>query len=320
MSGHLERIVRKSGVPDIVEVLSERLGATDLQSLLLEVFGRRAQAGSPGELLSRYTQSRFTTPSPVDPRERHAFDALAFSLLPEGFEGMELAPVAPLGATAVVTGTSQKRIVSTVRNSEVAADPTNALALECAVRRRQLIADDPRSARPVKLAASQRVVRAQQIPDHPSFFAHFRLFALCSAGRDGGSFGFELESLREQVDFHLRLLAAWREQGARVGSVHVPVTPLEDGPSAEVLRERVVAPLAAAHPGVRLDVDPDREQGRAYYRALCFHVNVADPDGEMLQVGDGGFTDWTQQLVPSRKERLLISAMGTERVLQVFRA
>ena len=67
------------------------------------------------------------------------------------------------------------------------------------------------------------------------------------------------------------------------------------------------------------EIDPEREQGRGYYRTLCFHVNVRDPEGSFLQIGDGGFTDWTQQLVQSRKERLLVSGMGTERVLQVFR-
>ena len=318
MSGLLERIVRKAGVPELVEVLAQRLGASDLQSLLLEVYRRRAHAGTPGDLLARYAKSRFSTPSPVDVANRLAFDTLAFSLLPEGFEALELSPVAPLGATAVVTGTSQNRIVSTARNSEVAADTTNALALECALRRKEQLAADPRSAATVKLAASQRLVRAQQIPDQPNFFAHFRLFGLCSAGRDAGSFRFELEQLAEHVGFHVGLLEGWRARGAAVGSIQVPVTPLEGGPSYDVVRERVLAPLGAAHPEVRFEIDPERQQGRDYYRTLCFHVNVEAPDGELLQICDGGFTDWTAQLVPSRKERLMISGLGTERVLQVF--
>ena len=33
---------------------------------------------------------------------------------------------------------------------------------------------------------------------------------------------------------------------------------------------------------------------------------------------DGGFTDWTQQLLSNRKERLLISGMGSERFVSVF--
>jgi len=33
---------------------------------------------------------------------------------------------------------------------------------------------------------------------------------------------------------------------------------------------------------------------------------------------DGGFTDWTQQLLSNRKERLLISGMGSERFVFCF--
>ena len=286
------------------------------QSLLLEVQRRRAAAGSPGTLVERYTKSRFTRPSRVAPAALLEVDRLAFSLLPAGFEAIELSPLAPLGATVVVTGTSQNRIVSTVRGSEVANDPTNALALECAVRRASCLARNPRGADPVRLAASQRVVRAQSFDD-PALSAHFRLFALCSAGRDPGSLGFELESLPVQVAFHVRLVRAWRDRGAAVGRVRVPVTPLPGGPSADVLQERVLAPLAQEYPEVEFGIDPSRRQGRGYYRSVCFHVYAAGPGGDEMQLADGGFTDWTQQLVGSRKERLLVSGVGSDRLAEL---
>src|ERR1700729_592448 len=50
---------------------------------------------------------------------------------------------------------------ATVRGTEVAADPTNGLALEAAARRHDLLRAAPRSAEPVRLAATQRVTRAQ---------------------------------------------------------------------------------------------------------------------------------------------------------------
>jgi|GEM_PF-4488011 len=34
---------------------------------------------------------------------------------------------------------------------------------------------------------------------------------------------------------------------------------------------------------------------------------------------DGGFTDWTQKLLSNRKERLLISGLGSERLLTCFK-
>lgn len=316
--GPLERIVRKTGVPDIVEVL-ERLGATDLQSLLLEVYRRRAGSGSVAGLLERYRNNRFARPSAHPPEDFTALDHLAYSLLPAGFEAIELSTVTPLGTTALVTGTSQNRIVSTVRNSEVAADCTNALALECAVRRLAHLDADPRSREPVQLATSQRLMRAQPLTD-PGHTTHFRLFGLCSAGRDTGSFSFELEHAVEHIGFHVSLLEAWREQGAAVGALHAPVTPLEDGPSAEVVAERVTRPLAERHPNVDFVIDETREQGRGYYGKLCFHVNVARPDGSSAQLADGGFTDWTQQLVGSKKERLMISGIGSERMAALLAA
>ena len=48
------RIARDAGVPELVELLADRLAPTDLQSLLLEVYARRARALAPNEVLRRY--------------------------------------------------------------------------------------------------------------------------------------------------------------------------------------------------------------------------------------------------------------------------
>ena len=47
--GPIERIVRQSEVADLVDILTERLAPTDLQSLLLEVY-RREGCPSPRPL------------------------------------------------------------------------------------------------------------------------------------------------------------------------------------------------------------------------------------------------------------------------------
>lgn len=36
--------------------------------------------------------------------------------------------------------------------------------------------------------------------------------------------------------------------------------------------------------------------------------------GELGEIGDGGFTDWTAGLIASKKERLLISGLGMDRL------
>jgi hypothetical protein len=63
--------------------------------------------------------------------------------------------------------------------------------------------------------------------------------------------------------------------------------------------------------------DPERLSGRGYYRALCFKVN-ARLDGELEEIGDGGFTDWGQRLAASSKERLLISGLGIDRLANIM--
>jgi hypothetical protein len=49
------------------------------------------------------------------------------------------------------------------------------------------------------------------------------------------------------------------------------------------------------------------------YAGLCFKVHAAF-GGPELEVGDGGFVTWTGQLLGSRKERLLISGYGIDRI------
>lgn len=43
-------------------------------------------------------------------------------------------------------------------------------------------------------------------------------------------------------------------------------------------------------------------------------LSGSDFTSVMLEFGDGGFTDWSQRLVASSKERLLISGLGIDRV------
>lgn len=175
----LQRILREAGAPDLIEVLADRLTPTDLQSLLLEVYRRRAAKITAATLLSQHAQNRFVRPAVTDPQVLLAFDQLAFAHSCPPYTPVELAPVAPLGACSTVA-------------------------------------------------------------------------------------------------------------------------------------------LAAAHPGVRVGFDPDRADGRAYYTAACFHIFAGDGGGREYQIGDGGFTNWTQQLLGSAKERLLITGLGTERLCSLF--
>jgi hypothetical protein len=85
------------------------------------------------------------------------------------------------------------------------------------------------------------------------------------------------------------------------------------------VRERVIEPLRAEFPGVPIRFDLSRLEGLGYYTGLCMKVSGTDPTGLRLPFADGGFTNWTQRLLNDRKERLLISGIGTEAICARFR-
>lgn len=306
----LQRLERETGVAGLAEVLAERLDPSDLHSLLLEVFRRRAAARTPADVLAEQAANRFARPAGLDPRVALEWDRLAFASLPAGFTPMELSPVCPLGTNSAVATVSQNKTLTTTRGLEVVADGTNVLALECALRRRESLRAAPGAPDVVRLAASHRVLRTQAYAD-PRFLPHFRLFHLCTAGRDRGSGRFESEALVEQVGFGLHAVGAFL--GPRV-RLRVALTDLAAETPRERWTETLVSPLRAAFPAAEIDFDQARSSGRGYYRDLCFKLYAAPVGGEPAEIGDGGFVDWTAQLLSDAKERLCISGFGSERI------
>lgn len=307
----LARILAEAGCPELVEILAGRLKPGDLQSLLMEVYARRAGGMKPAALLQAYRANRFVRPSAVDPAAFAAFDQAAFALLPPGFEALELSPLCPLGTCAAVAPVPQNNIIGGLRGTEVVADATNVLALECACRRRAL--DDRRGGRrsTIKLAASQRQVRAQPVSDE-KYTAHFKIFCLATAGRDRGDLAFETESLREHIGFFLALLDQLRDSAVTGEGPEVFLTDLRGG-LEDVLRREVLDVLAARFPGAVFGFDPGRTAGRGYYTDACFKIGIAKRGAKTYgQLVDGGFTDWTRKLLADRKERFLASGIGSE--------
>jgi hypothetical protein len=293
------RIERELG-PDVIDRIAALPGA-DVTTLMLEIADRRTDALRAGDVLRRYETDRFARPGAIDPATIRRIEEALFAALPDGFDRVTLSPIAPLGAHRLA-GVDQSRVVTTVRSNEVAADPTNVLALEAAVRRRHLLRADPRALDVVRLAASQRVTRGQLF-EGEGVFAHFQLFGIVSAGRDTGNLTFE----REAVVQHIRFVAdaIRRVTGS---DVVVELTDLTGG-----RMDGVTGAVGAAVGDATVEDRPDREAGRDYYDGICFKA-YATSAGDRFEVADGGLVDWTQQLVPSRKERLMISGLGVERL------
>jgi hypothetical protein len=279
---------------DAVGALAAAPGA-DVASFLLEVAQRRAGAIRPADVVRRLRDDRLTEPGLVDGRALHRTISRLLDALPETVEVLELSPVAPLATCSSVATVDQKKIVSTVRAVEVAADPTNTLAAIAAGR-----ADTD-----VRLAAVQRVLRAQ--PFGAIGQQHFTILGLVAAGRDRGNLDFERTALVETARVVVAALDA-----CAVGPVELRVTSLRDR-FTDALVDDVRAAMPAA---VSVVADPDRTSGRGYYRDVCFRV-VARPGPGELEVGDGGCTDWSARLTGDRKRRLLVAGLGVDRIAAI---
>jgi len=234
-----------------------------------------------------------------------ALEHRIWQLLPERFQALELSPLAPLGICSALAGVDQNRVVSTMRGPEVVSDATNVLALEAARRRRA------HSGTPVHLAASHRLIRAQQFSSS-GVSAHFRLFNLVSSTRDRGGGGAQVELLLEHLNAWAAILRDVLTPSARW---HVAFTVFRPGAASERLQDTVIPALTQE--GVQFRELPERS-GADYYTDLAFKINVETGD-ELVELGDGGLTDWTAVLMNDAKERCLISCMATERLATIGR-
>jgi len=305
----LARIEARLGAPGLARRLARELPASDLQSLLMAVYAERAHAREPAELLREQAESRFVRPAPLDGRAFHAVESAAWAQLPAGYRVLELSPLAPLGSCSALATVHQNKVVSALRG-DVAADCTNTLALEAALARRERERREPRSSERVGLAAHQRVTRAQRF-EGPVSFAHFRTLCLVAAARDAGDRRFERDALAEHLAFHTGVIRAVRPAGT---TVSVALTVLDERRFGAALPEWIEGPLRrAVGAEVELRLDPERTSGRGYYEGLCFKIHAEDDDGR-VELGDGGLVDWTRRLLASRKERCLISGLGSDRL------
>jgi len=262
------RIVSELGTPGLVEALSRELPASDLQSLLMEVYRERAAELGAADLMRKAGQG-LVAPCKVDARLLNHFDRVAFQLA-EGFEAVELAPAGPLGLSHVLGGIDQNNVLTTIRGVEVLGDSTSALALECARRRK---ADGQAI---VRLCASHRTVRLQPF-DVPGYSPHFRLFAMVSAGRDTGSHRFEIQQLTEHIRFYLRLFEALNRTGFQFDS---PLVEISDA----VLMETLLAARGITPEDLRSSIRAHHLGGSAELLAkhgVQLPEAVEDPAGEL---------------------------------------
>lgn len=221
----LDRVVELTGVSDIVVVLSKKLSWSELQTLMMYVYEKKVcETSTVADVFKNYRRNRFSAIAAVDPRDLLAVDHFIYSLLPEVFSPVELSPVIPAGANALLTGLDPKVVLSTIRNVEVTGDPSLALSLECAKRRKNNCSSKIGGA-DINLATSHRPIRLQMFDEDSELTSHFRSFALASAGRDTEGFNrFEIRAMFEQISTWIKLLSYANSIGYEVKEISVEVS------------------------------------------------------------------------------------------------
>lgn len=303
----LNRIVRNLGPDALPESLTARIPPSDLNTLLLEVFRDLSKKSSPAGLLKRYATNRFVRPSLADPIDLKQLELDALKIARNhSYRPIQLSPVAPLGSCSIVAASDQNKIVSALRGTEVVADATNVLALHiCHAIKSGTMSNHPDF---IRYSTTHRHVRAQKY-DHPSLLSHFHLFCLVASGKDKGSYSFEKQAFAEHIHLYRDIFKLLFD-----ADIQVALSMRSGYIDSHGLVETVLAYAHERLPDVKAFVNAEPVNNQ-YYKGLQFTI-IANINGQRLNIGDGGFVDWSQQLLDNRKERMMISAIGLERLLQ----
>ncbi|MFC5649503.1 hypothetical protein ACFPYJ_10230 [Paenibacillus solisilvae] len=306
LTADLERILRKLDKADLIDLLVKGISGSDLNSLLLKVFSEKTKASSPHDLLKRYRENRFVQPARIDVLLLKQLELDLLNIAANhSFSPIQLSPVAPLGCTSVIGSVDQNKVISALRGTEVVSDATNLLAMHIS----ELIKSNPNQREDfIRFCTTHRHVRAQFFGDAPGMLPHFHLFCMVTSGVDQGSYSFEKQSFWEHIQVYRHIFKTL------FGSEIEIIFSARDGyKDAAGLVSRIMKHGDELSMNVQVSTG-EPNKGNQYYKGLQFTVKTVI-DGQELHIGDGGFVDWTQQMLGSRKERLLISAIGLDRLI-----
>jgi hypothetical protein len=298
-----ERSWARAGLDEAAySALVKGMAASELWSLLLGVAEQRAAQRTPAHVRQQWERDRFVCPAYIDQRTLNELDRHLLAAA-SAFEALELSPLAPLGSCSAIGLTSQNKIVSTFRGTEVVSDPTNLLALESARRLR----GNP--SQTIKLTTNHRVVRAQAVPNLPGYAAHFRLFCMTTAGHERKDQGLLVEALSEHIRTHLSALNRLEQHGYDFPDRTIKI--LAD-PARRTLGERVATTVGA--PVVFETLTHD------YYDGLRFMISARCTSGEHIPLIDGGSFDWLSKLTSNHKFIFVASALGSQLAAHLYRS
>ena len=292
-----------AGVDEVAyAALARGMPASEVWSLLLSALRERAEQRTARSLTEQWERDRFVQLSYIDQRTLVELDSHLLAAASD-FEAVELSPLAPLGSTSSVALTTQNRVVSTVRGTEVVSDPTNVLAFESARR----LQEDP--TRVVRFCTSHRCVRAQEVPKVPGFAAHFRMFCMTSAAHERKDQAFVTDALTHHIRTHLLALDRLEQHGYRFPTRRVRLLATEQ-------RAPLARRIADSIEGLPVSMEPLEQQ---YYDGLRFMISASSKTGDDIPLIDGGAFDWLHKLAANHKLVFVASAIGSQLAAYAYR-
>ena len=125
-----------------------------------------------------------------------------------------------------------------------------------------------------------------------------------TAGRSQPGGRSDVEALEEQLRIYATALSRFAE------SVEFVLSTADTSAGRRLFEN--VRQRCDGSKDVLVSEDRRRISEQRYYRRACFKVNAVI-GRELIEIADGGFTDWTERLLGDRHERLLISGAGLDR-------
>ena len=303
MSSIANIIEQRMGYTNLLNELDEKLSASELNSLLLELYRRKASRITPTELLKQFEKNKYAAPFPLPAIAFKEYELQCLHFMEaRHFRVVTLSPLTCLGTCSAVAYVDQNNVVSAARGTEVVSDATNVFALLVAQEYKR-----QKTTAVIKYASTHRHVRSQ-VFNMPGFSPHFAILCMATGGMDTGSYAFELEHLWEHINIHLSLLL----KALPADKLLLKCFLKNDN---EAFAGKLQMLLASLHQSVKVIIERQVNAGD-YYQLVQFKFYLEHKQQEM-NISDGGFVNWTQQLIPNKKHRFLISAIGTELLYKI---
>ena len=307
------KLLEKLGYPGLLNLLAEGLSGAELNTLLLDVFRNKAKATSPSALLRKYQHNRFVKPADLPVLELKKAELELLTLFKDHqFDPIDLSPVSVLGSCSVVALADQNKNLSALRGTEVLADATNAIALHiCDLKKSKLWLPEFPSQK-LRFSTIQRHVRTQSIMG-AGFTPHFKIGAFVTSGLDTGSFTFEKESLLGQI----QLLYAIYKDYYGVNEISFRLLCRNGYADPPRLAREVRDYILHHSPQLDIEIIENPEKETNYYTGLQYKTHI-QWNNNIFEIADGGFVNWTQQMLQNKKERFLIGGIGFEFMYRIM--